>query len=116
MITNKTEDSYFTEYVFEKEIMRYCVSLASKSYFHYRSDIEKEMIMEMSTELFSKACPTQKIEYEFERPTFFDWLLRRKRKVTIEAKAKDVLVEPPKVNSPIIRMVEYKIKEPRTND
>ena len=36
------------------------------------------------------------LSYTFKRPTFLDWILRRKRNVTVKVEVKDLLNDPPK--------------------
>jgi hypothetical protein len=39
----------------------------------------------------------KQVDFTFERPSFLDWLFRRKRKVRIDLDIKDILIDPPKL-------------------
>lgn len=48
--------------------------------------------------IYSNTIDERKLEYNLERPTFFDWLFRRRKKVVFDFKAKDLMLNPPKNN------------------
>jgi len=58
--------------------------------------IHDTMTMRLTAFIYSDLADERNLEYEFKRPTFFDWLLRRKRKATFNLKVKDLLLNPPK--------------------
>jgi len=46
--------------------------------------------------IYSNTIDERQLEYYCERPSFLDWLFRRKKKVMFNFKAKDLLINPPK--------------------
>ena len=61
-----------------EDFMKQLLTVRIKAYFYSHESDEKEMIF------YSK------------RPTFLDWLLRRKRRHVVNVKIKDILKNPPK--------------------
>jgi len=59
----------------------------------------------LKTDLYSKFVENRTITKEFKRPTFFDWLLRRKQKYTFNVKVSEVTKYVP--NGDNILMVEF---------
>ena len=49
----------------------------------------------LSASIYSNMSEERDLVYEFKRPTFLDWLLRRKRIATFKLKVKDLLLIPP---------------------
>lgn len=45
--------------------------------------------------IYERTIDERKIEYVLDKPSFFDWLFRRKKTVVIDFKAKDLLLNPP---------------------
>jgi len=56
------------------------------------------MTYRLSASIYSNTVEQRKLTYHFERPSFFDWLFRRKRKVEINVEVKDLLLNPPADN------------------
>jgi hypothetical protein len=57
--------------------------------------------------IYSNTIDERKLEYNLERPTFFDWLFRRRKKVVFDFKAKDLMLNPPKTDrDKILRVYE----------
>lgn len=59
----------------------------------------------LKTDLYSKFIEDRTFTKEFKRPTFFDWLLRRKQKYTFNVKVSEVTKYVP--NGENILMVEF---------
>ena len=49
--------------------------------------------------IYSRTIEERKLTYYCERPTFLDWLFRRKKKVEFDFKASDLLINPPDKNT-----------------
>lgn len=45
--------------------------------------------------VYSRTIDERKLTYYCERPTFLDWLFRRKKKIEFDFKASDLLINPP---------------------
>jgi hypothetical protein len=71
-------------------------------------DVENHLKIQMIAFVNERAVDERNLEYEFENPTFLDWLMRRKRKVTVNFKASDILLEAPK--DYCARIYDVKIK------
>lgn len=57
-------------------------------------DLMEETSARFTAEILERTAEERTLEYTFKIPTFFDWLLRRKRKATFELKVKDLLLDP----------------------
>jgi hypothetical protein len=69
--------------------------------------VNKTMTMRLTGFIYSNLADERNLDYYFDRPTFLDWLLRRKRKATFNLKVKDLLLNVPKTdNSMRIYVVE----------
>lgn len=69
--------------------------------------VNETMTMRLTGFIYSNLADERNLDYYFDRPTFLDWLLRRKRKATFNLKVKDLLLNPPKTdNSLRIYVVE----------
>lgn len=75
------------------------------------------MVHEMHAYMYQRTLPVHTVSYEFERPTFLDWLLRRKRKFTVDIHANEVLMDPPKIFSHQVLVVwEHKVNEVKVTE
>jgi hypothetical protein len=61
--------------------------------------------------IYQNTIAERDLVYYCDRPTFLDWLLRRKKKVVFKFKAKDLLIKPPKTEKPTLRIYEIKESE-----
>ena len=52
--------------------------------------IKNLVTVRLKTDLYSKFVEERTLTKEFKRPTFFDWLLRRKQKYTFNVKVSEV--------------------------
>lgn len=69
--------------------------------------VNETMTMRLTGFIYSNLADERILDYYFDRPTFLDWLLRRKRKATFNLKVKDLLLNAPKTeNSMRIYVVE----------
>ena len=55
--------------------------------------VNETMTMRLTAFIYSNLAEERNLDYYFERPTFLDWLLRRKRKATFNLKVKDLLLD-----------------------
>jgi len=55
--------------------------------------------MRLTASIYSNLADERSLDYYFDRPTFLDWLLRRKRKATFNLKVKDLLLNAPKTDN-----------------
>jgi hypothetical protein len=62
---------------------------------NYISDM---LTARLTGHVYSNTIDERKLEYYLERPTFFDWLFRRRKKVVFDFKAKDLMLNPPNFN------------------
>lgn len=60
--------------------------------------------------IYSNMAEERDLVYYCVRPTFFDWLFRRAKKVVFNLKVKDLLLKAPKTNN-TERIYEVKLKE-----
>ena len=63
--------------------------------------IYNTMTMRLSGFIYSNLADERSLDYYFDKPTFLDWILRRKRKATFNLKVKDLLLNPPKTKNSI---------------
>lgn len=61
--------------------------------------VKKTMTMKLTGTIHSNLAEERDLEYYFDRPTFLDWLLRRKRKATFKLKVKDLALNPPNIEN-----------------
>lgn len=52
---------------------------------------------------YSTLSDTKDLEYTFNRPTFLEWILRKKKIVNVKCEVKDVLINPPKMRKETVR-------------
>jgi len=56
-------------------------------------DFLKELLtVQLSASIYTHLAEERELVYDFDRPTFTDWLLRRKRKAKFKLKVKDLLL------------------------
>lgn len=55
-----------------------------------------ELWARLTAYVYSNIAEDRDIEYYCPRPTFLDWILRRRKKVIFNLKVKDLLINPPK--------------------
>ena len=67
--------------------------------------IKNLVTVRLKTDLYSKFVEERTLTKEFKRPTFFDWLLRRKQKYTFNVRVSEVTKYVP--NGDNILMVEF---------
>lgn len=69
--------------------------------------LQDKLTAQLTGFIYSNTIDERKLEYYLERPTFFDWLFRRRKKVVFDFKAKDLMLNPPKTNlDKILRVYE----------
>lgn len=62
-------------------------------------DFLKEMItIKVSSYIYENKAEERELVYYCDRPKFFDWLFRRRKKATFNLKVKDILIDPPKTD------------------
>ena len=81
-----------------KEILSDLELLVSKADTDF---IDKTMTMQLSGYIYSNLAEERVLHYYFDRPTFLDWLFRRKRKATFNLKVKDLKLNDPKTDNSI---------------
>ena len=55
--------------------------------------------MRLSGYIYSRTSEERKLEYYFDRPSFLDWALRRKRKAIFNLIVKDLALKKPEENT-----------------
>lgn len=71
--------------------------------------VKDQLTVQLVAGFMTALNETKNITVYAERPTFLDWLLRRKRRFVLTVNAKEILKDPPKVESGILM---YELKEP----
>lgn len=66
--------------------------------------LKGEMTVQIVGFIYANLVDERDLVFYCERPTFFDWLLRRKKVAKFHFKAKDLLLDPPKITQPTIRI------------
>ena len=61
--------------------------------------VNETITMLLTGFIYSDLADERNLDYYFDRPTFLDWLLRRKRKATFNLKVKDLLLNDPKTDN-----------------
>jgi len=69
-----------------------------------------ELSAVLDSYLYTQTQEEKTISHYADRPKFFDWLLRRRKRVDFTIKARDVLLNPPPDNPPTIRLYEINRK------
>lgn len=71
----------------------------TKLEFDHYSEADKGIIISgLSSYIYTNMADKRKLVYYCNRPSFFDWLLRRTKKVVFNLEVKDLLLNPPKTN------------------
>lgn len=68
-----------------------------------------QLTLQLDAWILSNAAEERILTYYCPRPTFFDWLFRRRREVKWELNVKDLLLNPPKLKKETSRI--YIIRE-----
>ena len=63
--------------------------------------VNNTFTMRLTAYIYSNLADEKTLDYYFERPTFWDWILRRKRKATFLLRVKDLLLSAPKTDNSI---------------
>ncbi len=66
--------------------------------------LKKEMTTQIVGYIYTNLADERDLTFYCERPSFLDWLLRRRKVATFKFKAKDLLLNPPKITQPTIRI------------
>lgn len=73
--------------------------------------INETMTMRLTGFIYSNLSDERDLEYYFDRPTFLDWLFKRKRKAVFNLIVKDLLLNTPKTDNTMrVYVVDKKIK------
>lgn len=77
---------------------------------HQNADdfIHDRFTLQMTAKIYTDTVDERVLVYHCERPTFLDWLLRRRKRVEFDFKAKDLLLAPPKNGTARIYAVSEK--------
>ena len=74
-----------------------------------RDDFLEELLTAvLSAHIYSNMAEQRELVYSFKRPTFWEWITRKKRKATFTLNVKDLLINPPKNTDNVIRIYEVK--------
>ena len=65
------------------------------------NEATEAMTMRLTGFIYSNLAEERDLNYYFDRPTFLDWLLRRRRKATFKLRVEDLLLNPPTTNKTI---------------
>lgn len=95
------------EVIFEKEKIAVMQKISTELFNDLELDVSKvsddfvneTMTMKLTGFIYSNLADERNLDYYFDRPTFFDWILRRKRKATFNLKVKDLLLNAPKMDN-----------------
>ena len=91
---NCNESPKLHNITFEKGKISFITKIKMETGFTENDLIEENITARLTAEILERTVEEKTLEYTFKRPTFFDWLLRRKRKATFELKVKDLLLDP----------------------
>lgn len=92
------------------EIMKFSKDFITDKELKIGSDnndfMTNTLTAKMIAKIYTNTIDERDLIYYAERPTFFDWLFRRKKKVVFRFKAKDLLFNPPKNGNSRIYIIE----------
>lgn len=90
------------------KISKRCISdIEIKTYQTSEDYITDKLTVQLEAFIYSNTIDERKLEYYLERPSFLDWLLRRRKKVMFDFKAKDLMLDAPiKNKDKFIRIYE----------
>jgi hypothetical protein len=69
--------------------------------------VMEELTLKIDAYIYANTSETITEFYEFKRPTFFEWLFRKKRYAEFTIQIKDILINPPKMPKETVRI--YKV-------
>lgn len=94
----KTETVYEKTKLFvESKISKELLNDIKIQTFSDDSDILTNMLTaRMTAYVYSNLSEERNLTYYFDKPTFFEWLFRKKRKAVFNLKVKDLLLNAPK--------------------
>lgn len=75
--------------------------------------VNETLTVQLQAFIYEQTIDERELIYEFNRPTFLDWLLRRKRKAIFHFKAADLLLNPPQEKN--LRTYQIIITQPSTS-
>lgn len=75
-----------------------------------------QLAYKMTGFIFEKSIAERSVVHVFDRPTFFEWLLRKSRAVKIKINVKDILVDPPKTKYDTICIYEIDTETIKTQE
>lgn len=95
------------EIIFEKEKIAVMQKISTELFNDLELEVSKvsddfvneTMTMKLTGFIYSNLADERNLDYYFDRPTFLDWILRRKRKATFNLKVKDLLLNAPKMDN-----------------
>jgi hypothetical protein len=112
--TRRTPQSNEVEFQREKiqAMKKISKSVFSDYILEYQEGFVEEMLtVKMAGFVYENMADERELVYCCPKPSFLDWLLRRKRKVVFNLKTKDLLIDPPKLeNTARIYVVQEKIE------
>jgi hypothetical protein len=68
---------------------------------------KNEICYRLNAYIFTSQNQEKEVSYLFDRPTFLDWLLRRRREARFIVKSKDALLDPPVWEDKTLRLYQY---------
>ena len=103
------------EIIFEKEKMAAYMKISEQVFTDIKLQVGQEgmdyyqnlLTCELTGYIYSNLAEERELKYFAPRPTFLDWLLKRRKVVKFNLKVKDLLLNPPKLeNTQRIYIVE----------
>lgn len=70
----------------------------------YMDFVKDQLTAKLAAFIYADTVVERKLEYWFDRPTFFDWLFRRRRKAIFKLKIKDILLNAPEIEKNVLRI------------
>jgi len=89
-MTNEQDPIYF-----KRESHAYGIQCTEEYWIGQKDWVTGDLVSRVRTFLFVHRNPKQEVTYTFGRPSFLDWVFRKKKTVTIEVQCLDILKNPP---------------------
>lgn len=110
---NVSPEFELTKKTFEKKLVHLDFYADAKVFKYHNTEkvIFEHFAYELDAYIYKRTRDNIAVTYEFEQPSFLDWIFRRKRKFTVNLKVSDIIKNPPPdVKENYIEIYEVELK------
>lgn len=117
VMINREQNVQFERQIFNQVLecihSEHCMNdLHAIGYEYFIDEYTRMVKSRLTIERFERLAETKEVTFELERPTFLDWLLRRRKKETVTVELREILdltgIELNEKTTPYIEVIKTK--------